>query len=153
MRRLVAEDTGALLLLLQTAIGVPALLMLLRLWGQDLSLYEQAIGRALLVIAFSVVFAAVIWRSADVVFTQELNAARAERVLHEQMVNSLAALSDADRRKTEFLAVLAHELRNPLAPVRNAVHLLRARAADDTEASRPYTLIERQIEHLSRLIR
>jgi signal transduction histidine kinase/ActR/RegA family two-component response regulator len=154
MRRLVAEDSGALLLrrLLPAAIGVPALLMLLRLWGEDLGLYDQALGRALLVIAFSVVFAAVVWRTGDVVFSQELNATRAERSLHEQTVKSLAALADADRRKTEFLAVLAHELRNPLAPVRNAVHLLRARAAVDTEAVRPYTLIERQIEHLSRLI-
>lgn len=62
------------------------------------------------------------------------------------------ALADADRRKTEFLAVLAHELRNPLAPVRNAVHLLRARDSVDAEAARIYSIIERQIAHLARLI-
>jgi signal transduction histidine kinase len=37
-------------------------------------------------------------------------------------------VQDADRRKNEFLAMLAHELRNPLAPIRNAVHILAARS-------------------------
>jgi len=154
MRRLVAEDSGALLLrrLLPAAILVPALLMLLRLWGQDLGLYDQVVGRALVVIAFSLVFMAVVWRTGDVVFRQAVNAARAERSLHEQVVRSLDALADADRRKTEFLAVLAHELRNPLAPVRNAVHLLRARAGAHSEATEPHAVIERQVEHLARLI-
>ena len=41
--------------------------------------------------------------------------------------NLLAALRDADRRKDEFMAMLAHELRNPLAPIRNSLHLLRLR--------------------------
>lgn len=62
------------------------------------------------------------------------------------------ALADGDRRKTEFLAVLAHELRNPLAPVRNAVHVLRARGAVEPAAARTYAVIERQVEHLARLI-
>jgi signal transduction histidine kinase/CheY-like chemotaxis protein len=126
--------------------------MLLRMWGQDLGLYDQVVGRALVVIAFSVVFVAVVWRTGDVVFRQAVNAARAERGLHEQVVRSLDALADADRRKTEFLAVLAHELRNPLAPVRNAVHLLRARAGTHSEATEPHAVIERQVEHLARLI-
>ncbi|MGH7581770.1 MAG: hybrid sensor histidine kinase/response regulator [Gemmatimonadales bacterium] len=60
------------------------------------------------------------------------------------------ALVDADRRKTEFLATLAHELRNPLAAIRNAVHLLR-RGPD-----RPDTpvgdLLERQLQQLVRLV-
>ncbi|HEU4577683.1 MAG TPA: ATP-binding protein [Polyangiaceae bacterium] len=154
MRRLVAQDSGAILLrrLLPAAILVPALIMLLRLWGQDLGLFDQVVGRALEVIAFSLVFLTVIWRTGDVVFRQAVNAARAERSLHEQVVRSLDALADADRRKTEFLAVLAHELRNPLAPVRNAVHLLRARAGVHSEATEPHAVIERQVEHLARLI-
>ena len=41
------------------------------------------------------------------------------------------ALQEADRRKDEFLAMLAHELRNPLAPIRNALHILKQAGADD----------------------
>jgi two-component system CheB/CheR fusion protein len=63
-------------------------------------------------------------------------------------------LLEADRRKDEFLAMLAHELRNPLAPIRNAVEALgQPRLLDDKanlEVSRK--LIERQVKHLSRLV-
>jgi signal transduction histidine kinase/ActR/RegA family two-component response regulator len=154
MRRLIAEDSGAILLrrLLPAAVVVPVLLMWARLLGQELGLYDQVVGRALVVIGFVVVFTAVVWRTGDVVFRQATGAARAQQVLHEQLVQSLDALADVDRRKTEFLAVLAHELRNPLAPVRSAVHLLRARDGADAQAARTYAVIERQIAHLARLI-
>ncbi|WBK01838.1 PAS domain S-box protein [Methylocystis parvus] len=65
------------------------------------------------------------------------------------------ALKAADRRKDEFLATLAHELRNPLAPVRNAVHVLRHDAAATVTAKRDLALlamIDRQVEHLVRLV-
>jgi PAS domain S-box-containing protein len=62
------------------------------------------------------------------------------------------ALKDADRRKDEFLATLAHELRNPLAPLRNAVELLR-QAGDDPEISlEARKIMERQLGHMVRLI-
>jgi PAS domain S-box-containing protein len=62
------------------------------------------------------------------------------------------ALREADRRKDEFLAVLAHELRNPLAPIRYAVAM--ARKEDRTEAQRTQAqaIIERQVEHMGRLL-
>ncbi|WP_457797795.1 PAS domain S-box protein [Methylocystis sp. S23] len=65
------------------------------------------------------------------------------------------ALKAADRRKDEFLATLAHELRNPLAPIRNAVHVLRHDAAATTMGERDLALlamIDRQVEHLIRLV-
>ncbi len=63
-----------------------------------------------------------------------------------------AALIDADRRKNEFLAMLAHELRNPLAPIRNAGHVLRL-ATDNREVVRSAAeMVERQIGHLVRLV-
>ncbi|MDR5801412.1 response regulator [Caballeronia sp. LZ001] len=62
-------------------------------------------------------------------------------------------LRDADRRKDEFLAMLAHELRNPLAPIQNAVDLLdpkRKPSPQHFETVR--TIIDRQVRHLSRLV-
>jgi PAS domain S-box-containing protein len=59
---------------------------------------------------------------------------------------------EADRRKDEFLATLAHELRNPLAPIRNAVAILGRKGSQDPEVAWSQGVIERQIESLSRLI-
>ncbi len=61
------------------------------------------------------------------------------------------ALEDADRRKNEFLATLAHELRNPLAPIRNAVSILE-RSTTHTELPWALGLMERQLKQMTRLI-
>jgi CheY-like chemotaxis protein len=62
------------------------------------------------------------------------------------------ALREADRRKDEFLATLSHELRNPLAPLLNGVHLMRM-AGDNTETvERARTMMERQLTQLVRLV-
>jgi PAS domain S-box-containing protein len=61
-------------------------------------------------------------------------------------------LLDADRRKDEFLATLAHELRNPLAPIRNGLYLLRMLDDDATAARQARAMMERQVEHLVRLV-
>jgi PAS domain S-box-containing protein len=62
------------------------------------------------------------------------------------------ALRDADRRKDEFLQVLSHELRNPLAPIRNSVYILQHAAPASEEAARARSIIERQTDHLTRLV-
>src|SRR4051812_22188540 len=59
---------------------------------------------------------------------------------------------ETERRKDEFLATLAHELRNPLAPIRNAVAILGRKGSQDPEVAWSQGVIERQIESLSRLI-
>ena len=62
-------------------------------------------------------------------------------------------LVELDRRKDDFLAMLAHELRNPLAPVRNAVQILRVRGVDDAATvTWALDLMDRQIAHLARLV-
>lgn len=61
------------------------------------------------------------------------------------------ALRDSDRKKDDFLALLAHELRNPLAPIRNALQLLRL-AADEGIRERSQQIMERQLGHMVRLI-
>jgi signal transduction histidine kinase/DNA-binding response OmpR family regulator len=63
-----------------------------------------------------------------------------------------AAARDADRRKDEFLATLAHELRNPLAPIRNALEILRVGKADLSLVEKAMTTMERQVDHLVRLV-
>jgi len=62
------------------------------------------------------------------------------------------ALRGEHQRKDEFLAALAHELRNPLAPMRNAVAILARKGSQDPEVAWSQSVIERQIEQLSRLI-
>lgn len=62
------------------------------------------------------------------------------------------ALRDADRRKDEFIAMLSHELRNPLAPVRNALQILKMPGVDERAAQRARDIMERQVEHMVRLI-
>ncbi|MEO7134692.1 MAG: ATP-binding protein, partial [Vicinamibacterales bacterium] len=63
-----------------------------------------------------------------------------------------AALRDSDRRKDEFLAMLAHELRNPLAPIRNAAEILKAVGGSSAPELQARAVIERQIQHMSRLV-
>jgi PAS domain S-box-containing protein len=62
------------------------------------------------------------------------------------------ALLDADRRKDEFLATLAHELRNPLAPIRNAMRIIFAHADADVNMGKAKEVVERQLKHMVRLI-
>ncbi len=65
---------------------------------------------------------------------------------------ALAALEDADRRKDEFLATLAHELRNPLAPLRNSLAILQRSAGEPATFEKASGVMERQLSHLVRLI-
>lgn len=62
------------------------------------------------------------------------------------------ALKDVNQRKDEFLAMLAHELRNPLAPIRNAAQILRVHGKDNAQLDWARSVIERQARHLTRLV-
>ena len=63
-----------------------------------------------------------------------------------------AELSEADRRKNEFLAMLAHELRNPLAPIRNAVQILRLTGGKGEAVQAASEMMERQVGQMVRLV-
>src|SRR5207253_3038453 len=80
-------------------------------------------------------------RYVGVLFTDVTDRRRAEDALHE-----------ANRRKDEFLATLAHELRNPLAPLRNGLQIARLTSREDDTLRRTVDMMDRQLSHLVRLV-
>jgi len=85
---------------------------------------------------------------------ERLNAELEERVTERTaaLEATTEQLKEASHRKDEFLAMLAHELRNPLAPIRTAVQLLRLKELTEPHRQRARDVIERQVEHLVNLI-
>jgi CheY-like chemotaxis protein len=76
-----------------------------------------------------------------------------ERKEQERVLRNLADnLVAADRNKDEFLAMLAHELRNPLAPLRNVVSLLKSEGIEGAHKTRALDIMERQVRSMARLI-
>ncbi|MGJ0492073.1 ATP-binding protein [Methylobacter sp.] len=86
-------------------------------------------------------------RTSELAHTNEaLSSEIAERKRMEQ------ALRETDRHKDEFLAMLAHELRNPLAPIRHALHVLKKQNHPDPTLEWGHMLIDRQVTHMARLL-
>jgi signal transduction histidine kinase len=84
-----------------------------------------------------------------------LDNARLYSSLQREIVRSREAeesLQDANRRKDEFLAMLSHELRNPLAPIRNAVEVIRRLAPPDPKLTMARDVVDRQVSLLARLV-
>lgn len=75
-----------------------------------------------------------------------------DRAATNQLRRLASELSEADRRKNEFLAMLAHEIRNPLAAIRNSVAVLKLAGHDPRTSASARGAIERQVEHLVRLV-
>lgn len=76
-----------------------------------------------------------------------------ERVATEQELRKQAqSLEEANRHKDEFLALLGHELRNPLAPIRSGIQLLNDIGSKDPEAQEAREIIDRQVSHMARLV-
>jgi signal transduction histidine kinase/ActR/RegA family two-component response regulator len=79
--------------------------------------------------------------------------AEADRArLLNQLEGERARLAEAHRRKDQFLAMLGHELRNPLGPVRNAVQIMKRLGPADARQRQARDIIERQVAHMARLI-
>ncbi len=80
------------------------------------------------------------------------HALAAQQEAEQQLRGLNDALSDADRRKDEFLATLSHELRNPLAPMRSALEVLKLGRADGPPPARLLAVFDRQLHHLTHLV-
>ncbi|PSM31099.1 GAF domain-containing protein, partial [Haliangium sp. UPWRP_2] len=89
----------------------------------------------------------------NLLYTRELEqTAQALRDSEALLRKSEAALREADRRKDEFLGMLSHELRNPLAPIRNSLYILERAAPGSEQAKRAQAVIDRQVRHMTRLV-
>jgi signal transduction histidine kinase/ActR/RegA family two-component response regulator len=80
------------------------------------------------------------------------DAARHQRLAAERIALAEARLAQANRRQDEFLAMLSHELRNPLAPIRNAIEVIRRFGPQDTKLAWATEVTDRQIRQLTRLL-
>ena len=81
-----------------------------------------------------------------------LRSALRGRMRQYELRGVLQGLEKADQRKTEFLATLAHELRNPLAPLSTGLAILKQRKVDEETAQTYYAMMDRQVTHMARLI-
>jgi PAS domain S-box-containing protein len=84
--------------------------------------------------------------------TRQREAAAERERLGDDLRRLAADLSEADHRKDEFLAMLAHELRSPLAPISNAVQVLRLAESDEAAVRSASEVLERQVRHMGRLV-
>jgi signal transduction histidine kinase len=82
----------------------------------------------------------------------EIALADARSRLEDELRIRVNELAEADRRKDEFLATLAHELRNPLAPLRNSLEILKMPRVDAAMIQQTRAMMERQVHHLVRLV-
>jgi PAS domain S-box-containing protein len=102
---------------------------------------------------YDYIFAPVFGDDGEVVAIAGVTRDITERQSAEQAMREQAErLAESDRAKDEFLATLSHELRNPLAPLRNSVALLRRAARPDDPHAKIHAIMERQVNHLVRLV-
>jgi signal transduction histidine kinase len=89
------------------------------------------------------------WQADDISLASDM-VNRGGHVLEKAML--IERIQEADRRKDEFLGMLAHELRNPLGPIRNAVQLLHMTSPKSARLAQAKDIVDRQVAHMARLI-
>jgi signal transduction histidine kinase len=146
---LTAPDAGGFVArrLLPLAL-LPLALGYLIVAGVQAGCFNFYYGLSLLLIATMVITAGLVAWNATVLSRVDGERERAEAALRSHA----EALAEADRRKDQFLAMLAHELRNPLAPIRNAVQLLQQLGPAEPPLVRVREVIARQVAHQARLL-
>ncbi len=150
--------------LLVAAFALPMVLGRVQVWLDGV--IDHGLSSAIVTVGFALVVTVALWRGAAgmqslhqqrqhlledlearvVARTRELAAA------NEELQRSQERLREADRRKDEFLATLAHELRNPLAPIRTGIEILKQADAPSSAKGQAHDIIARQLQHMVRLI-
>jgi len=135
--RTILSDTAAGMLVrrvLPLIIVLPILLGGLRIYGQEIELFDLRFGTAARTVVEVILLAALLWWAAASVEAHEVR------------------LRDSQRRKDEFLAILAHELRNPIAAIRNNLELMRVSGGTPDTVRQSRDVLDRQSAHLARLV-
>jgi len=145
-----SPDAGGVLArrLLPPALFLPPLLGYVRTIGERSGLYDAALGRSLLIVAFILIFARLVWASARVLQTTDKE--RLDLFESERAARSNA--ERANRFKDEFLATLSHELRTPLNAILGWTQLLKRKFKDNPELSSGLDIIERNSKLQAQLI-
>ena len=126
---------------LPIVVLAPVAIGWVRLIGQERGLYGTAFGTALFVLVLVALLVALTCVSISTIGKYETNLRETEE-----------ALRAADRRKDDFLAILAHELRGPLAPLRNMVEIMKNPGAGPDVMERARSTMDRQLRQLVRLV-
>ena len=142
-RTLFADDSAGAIArrLLPFLLGVPLLLGWLHLEGARRHWYSTEFGTAIRTWFEVAILGALTWWAVSAIRRRDA-----------QRDAALAALRDADRRKDAFLATLSHELRNPLAPIRNSANILLMKGPLPPPQQWAAEVIERQVRHMTRLL-
>jgi signal transduction histidine kinase/ActR/RegA family two-component response regulator len=141
------DDAGGMLVrkLWLPIIIVPLFLGWLRLLGEDAGLFDRGFGLSALLLTTIAMLLALLALTASSIS----RAAQTNKHSRDQLETFLK--KDISR-KNAFLATLAHELRNPLAPILNSLQLIRMKGIEDLPASGLQEIIERQVNHMVRLV-
>lgn len=133
MRTLLSDSAAGVLVrrVLPWIVVVPLVLGWLRVNGQEIGLFDLRFGTAARTLVEVILLAVLLWRSAAAIKAYEKR------------------LREEDRRKDEFLAILAHELRNPIAAIRNNLNLM---SIDGTDLGKTVEVLDRQSGQLARLV-
>jgi signal transduction histidine kinase/CheY-like chemotaxis protein len=137
------DDPGGVIFrhLLAPLTIFPVVVGAVRLLGERAGYFDMPFGTAARTLVEIIVFVGLVWWTAEKISRHARVAGQAEQALRE-----------ADRRKDEFLATLAHELRNPLAPLRNGLELIRRTPDDAAATGRAHAAMERQLAQLVHLV-
>jgi signal transduction histidine kinase len=144
-----AGPAGALLRrIVPAVVAIPIAIGFIRVLAERAGFFESAFGSALRTLIEIALFLSLLWLAGNAIRREASQRGEA----HVALRTSEQSLRDADRRKDRFLAVLAHELRNPLAPIRSAAELMKLDAPADSRLAKCRAVIDRQVSHMARLL-